>query len=421
MTPSIFGKLRLIGDEWVLSRDQRTKNALDPDKNCTLDYPTMEKGELIRFDAHGPIERVDRENGVIRGVSIITGNREASGHGVFIDETFTDQVIEAGRAQGKLGVKSRFDHPGACSRSMGTTIGRMRKFRRHEDDPNKVLADLHLLQAAKTSPDGDLFTHVLDLADEDPDAFGVSIVFREDKPETFEFDDDVSADDPRRLPHARLASLHQADVVDEPAANDGLFGRPNYWAEQIGKWADEHDGTIAEVLDKYFARNREKQQQEENDMEATELAEQNEALNVQVIELSAKVEELTTEKESAIAEGVKTGEKQAYGEVASRMESFKDAAFVVETIELSEPEAKDEFIKRLQAKRGGNGQASLSVSGGGDSPDDDDLPEPKTGQAEYDSRVAELMADGTPIMKAHQTARKELGRVRKVEIKPVEK
>ncbi|MCH8880261.1 MAG: hypothetical protein IID34_10305 [Planctomycetes bacterium] len=86
-------------------------------------------------------------------------------------------------------------------------------------------------KSSRTTPNGDLGGHVMDLAEEDPDLFGTSIVFRRDEEAEQLFTDRnqnrvgkfVSPDstNTENFPHARLAELRAVDAVDEPAANPG--------------------------------------------------------------------------------------------------------------------------------------------------------------------------------------------------------
>lgn len=167
--------------------------------------------------------------GVIRGYSAIQRG-EALGHGFWVDDYFLDQVVEHGNAS-EHGIKSRFCHPGLSADGMGKLLGRSRNFRKVGD---RVLADLHLAQSATKTPDGDLANYVMTLADEDPKAFGASIVFHSDFAAEDEFrithldDNDcfVSPDEDNvnHYMHARLEKLEASDVVDEPAANrDGFL------------------------------------------------------------------------------------------------------------------------------------------------------------------------------------------------------
>lgn len=174
---------------------------------------------------------VDREGRAIRGYSVITRG-EALGHGYWIDGEFLDSVVEAGNAaEGKI--KARYTHPGLSSDGLGTLLGRAVNFRR---EGNQVLADLEFVDSAFETPDGDLASYVMQLAEETPELFGTSVVYTADygaedlhwsqnKNEKGRF---VSPDEENaeNLPHARLARLWASDIVDDPAANpNGMFAR----------------------------------------------------------------------------------------------------------------------------------------------------------------------------------------------------
>ena len=186
--------------------------------------------------------RIDREggrydSGIIRDVAVITRG-EALGHGVWIDATMLDQVVEAGNDQ-ETGIKARFTHPGMSSDGLGKMLGRVQDFRVAGD---QVLGDLHFSESSHKTPDGDLAEYVMLLTEEDASAAGLSIVFEQDFDATEMFTDyntdesgvfispdGMNADD---LPHARLSQLRAADVVDEPAANPtGMFYRQDLPAE----------------------------------------------------------------------------------------------------------------------------------------------------------------------------------------------
>jgi len=188
-------------------------------------------------------ERVDREARVIRGVSVITRG-EALGHGVWIDEEFLSSVATFSAR----GLKSRFTHPGLSSDGTGKALGRVHGLRKQGD---KVVGDLHLLDAASRAPDGDLAGYVMDLASEDPELFGTSIVFAYDHEAEKAFTEAHSDDDgfqspdelnTKNLPHARLKALKACDVVDDPAANPGGF------FSAAGDVAEQATGALAYVL-----------------------------------------------------------------------------------------------------------------------------------------------------------------------------
>lgn len=196
--------------------------------------------------------RVDRAGGkygagAIYGVSAITSGVEALGHGWWVDEYFTRQVAEAliaGRPATESqrgGFKVRYTHPGLSSDGLSRTIGRF-----HAPEgvasteglivDEKVMGDLHFIESAHDTPDGNLAKHVMDLAETDPDIFGASISFKPDYDAEEHFAEEHRDDkgkfkspdkrNERNLFHARLSRLKAVDVVGDPAANpDGLFGQ----------------------------------------------------------------------------------------------------------------------------------------------------------------------------------------------------
>lgn len=181
---------------------------------------------------------VDREGGrfsagLITRVSVITAG-EALGHEAWIDETFISQVHDA-MLEADAGVKSRFTHPDMSSDGMGKTTSRLFNPELSKDG-RQLYADQHFLQSAHKAPDGDLAGYLMDLADEDPASYGLSIVFKRDSVAMDEFrlensdeqGEFISPDsgNVNNYEHVRLHSLHAADAVDEPAANpNGLFHR----------------------------------------------------------------------------------------------------------------------------------------------------------------------------------------------------
>jgi hypothetical protein len=187
-----------------------------------------------------PVERVDREKGVIYGAAICTEG-EAQGHGYLLDEEFINDVVRFGNAR-KNGLKMRFGHPNMSSEALGTFLGRATNLRmqRHGD---KAVArgDIELSDTAKETPNGNLYDYVLNLAADEPDAFGLSIVFAPgDSYQKAGPDGQVTEDSPW---YAKCEELLAADMVDDPAANpDGLFsawGRETF-AGQVTEFLDAH-------------------------------------------------------------------------------------------------------------------------------------------------------------------------------------
>lgn len=178
--------------------------------------------------------------GLITGVSLATVG-EALGHRMWLDQETLSQIVAMGGKE--TGLKCRFTHPGMSSDGLGRHLGRLHNLRL---DGEQVLGDLHFAQSAHETPDGDLADYVMTLAEEDPAAAGLSIVFYHDweaeeefyeaNQEEYEYQDSrgktqkgrrFQSPDPRNennYPHVRIRDLRAADVVDEPAANpSGMF------------------------------------------------------------------------------------------------------------------------------------------------------------------------------------------------------
>lgn len=191
--------------------------------------------------AHGATQ-VDREGGrygfgVIRGMSIITRG-EALGHDLWVDTDFLSDTTAAINAK-EIGLKARFTHPGLSSDGLGSYLGKVHDAKTVGD---QTFADLHFKESATQTPDGDLAAYVMQLAEDAPEDFGVSIVFDHNEAasdlhqlENTQGGRFVSPDEDNKnnFPHARMQALRAADVVDSPAANpEGLFRRNQEIAEE---------------------------------------------------------------------------------------------------------------------------------------------------------------------------------------------
>ena len=185
--------------------------------------------EIRSDDAPATPARVDREAGIIRGASVAMVG-EALGHGLLLDQTTIQQLVELGNARPQ-GIKARFTHPGMCDDGMGKQVARAKDFRVSANGLH-ALADLHFLDAATDTPDGNLRAYVMNMAEEVPEDFGLSVVMQldavwvmadgsEERAHPFEDPPEGATTD---MPFARPLHLYAADVVDEPAANElGLF------------------------------------------------------------------------------------------------------------------------------------------------------------------------------------------------------
>lgn len=196
------------------------------------------KKDLFRADVvrSGNV-KIDRDSAVINGFAVVTKGVTKDSRGEF-DDISLDSVVELGNKV-KTGVKSRFGHPNMSSTALGTFLGRVRNFRR---DGDIVRADLHIDKTAFETPDGDLAGYVLNLAESDPEMFGASMVIYWDE----EKREGLDANGNELPPFIRVTNLFSVDVVDDPAANNGLFGMP-FFSESVRPSAE-----MTAFLDKFL-------------------------------------------------------------------------------------------------------------------------------------------------------------------------
>jgi len=186
---------------------------------------------------------IDREKGIIKDI-ILCQTGEAKGHDLFINDQFIDKVVQLGN-DNKVGIKARFGHPNICSTALGTYLGRYKNFRKED---NKAIADLYLDSTSKKSPNGNLYDYVLDLAESNPDMFGASIAFKAGKAEKKL--ETVNGEEIEKS-YASILKLHACDLVDDPAATEGLFEslHEDDLAFQVSVFLDDHP-EIYELLNK---------------------------------------------------------------------------------------------------------------------------------------------------------------------------
>ena len=141
---------------------------------------------------------VDREAGMLRGVSVITEG-EAKGHALQIDAKTLEQVKACAETYAD-GLRVKMDH----HTGIDAMVGVLKNF---SIDGAQLRADMHLL---KSHAD---FAKIMEMAETMPGAFGLSIAFS-GAPE--------GGDDATRF--ARCTEIYSCDIVDIPAANPtGLF------------------------------------------------------------------------------------------------------------------------------------------------------------------------------------------------------
>jgi hypothetical protein len=263
---------------------------------------------------------VNREKGVIEGVSV-NSKGEAKGHGVFLDDEFIDNVVLQGNEK-KQGVKVRFGHPNMSSTALGTFLGRVKNFRRVGD---QAKADLFLSNAAKETPQGNLYDYVLNLAENDSDMFGMSIVFERGK--LYQRDEDgekiFEGLNGQEKVFIELDKLLASDLVDSPAANeDGLFSSFNQatFAGQVTEFLDLHPHIFSlveknpDIIEKFMNKYNEYIKLKNGELamsedikdeivkEVTEVTEELEEIQEEVEEIQEEVETLETETTAEVVE-----------------------------------------------------------------------------------------------------------------------
>jgi hypothetical protein len=167
--------------------------------------------------------RFDRDRGVIEGLSVITCG-PAIGHGFDVDDVMIRQVCDAINAAPK-GVKSHLTHAdGGSIFSAGDDpillmLGRMKNA---SVDGDRGRADMHFGRYAESSPRGNLKTFLFDLAEDDPEIAGLSVVF-----ERAPFKERRDAKNQALPPAGRVKDVLAVDWVGDPGANPtGLLSAP---------------------------------------------------------------------------------------------------------------------------------------------------------------------------------------------------
>ena len=208
-------------------------------------------------------ESVNSEKGFISRVKVCTAG-EALGHSVSLDNEFIDKVIDFGNEK-KQGLKARFGHPSMCSTSLGTFLGRFKNFRAETtsrvsgEQAYTAVADLFLSNEAKNTPNGDLFSYVSGMAENESDMFGTSIVFapgkeyrkNESGEKVFAVDDYDGEDELSEELFVECSELFACDCVDDPAANDGMFSKfaKESIAGQISEFLDTNPEVVTALSD----------------------------------------------------------------------------------------------------------------------------------------------------------------------------
>lgn len=215
---------------------------------------------IRQFQATFTAAQVDRTNRLIRGVSVMQVG-EVRGHDCFSDAKTLMTVRDCAKAY-KNGVKVRVDHGSGVL----SIVGALRGF--HIDEDGVLRGDLHLFEHAAEA------NRILELADEIPDTFGLSISFAG-------IDETI-----KKRKFARCEEIFAVDLVPEPAANaTGLFSTKtkNLNMDNEDKKDKEEKDPIAELsqkFDKYASDMDERMKKLENPEKKEELSDDEEKKEV---------------------------------------------------------------------------------------------------------------------------------------------
>lgn len=161
--------------------------------------------------------RVDRKENIIFGANLMqVGDLNEGDAREWTVDSKTLFQAQQFMSQSNNGAKARFTHPNMSSDGLGSYLGRWKNV---IIDGDKLRGDLHLADAAFKSPQGDLATYVMDLAEEDPESFGVSLAPKLDHKDREAFKTKTKDD---KWP-IRFTGVRAGDVVDTPAATTGGF------------------------------------------------------------------------------------------------------------------------------------------------------------------------------------------------------
>lgn len=209
---------------------------------------------------------VDRVGDVIRGV-VGMQQGEALGHRMIADAKTLD--ITSALSNAEDGLPSRFGHPGMSENATGKKLGKGRDF---YVDGNSLRFNLHMMQAARTSPafGQDPVEYVLNVADEAPSELGISYVLYTDFVWALQdgterpLDDDeledhwfanltTPPDSVYEHPVMRPTSVHFVDIVNEGAltSDSGLLEAVHLFDGRSSEYLHEMFALVDEWRAKY--------------------------------------------------------------------------------------------------------------------------------------------------------------------------
>ena len=241
--------------------------------------------------------RVDKDKGVIYGVSVIS-TPEAKGHGVKIDNATIQSFYD--HTQGKS-IKAYYTHDE--ENEALDAIGLWENFQIVEDgEYTKLTADFVALEAFREHKSG-YFDALFELAEKAPEAFGVSAeffasrVYYNEDGEEMEYKGEEGVE-----VYARAVEVSAFSIVAMPSANPtGLFS-VNASVEQEVE-VDDEEVDVEEFLSFNLNKTQEDLKGREQELKLSQdanalLTKQNNELSEELKEANEKLEKLSESKES---------------------------------------------------------------------------------------------------------------------------
>lgn len=229
---------------------------------ATIEKP---KTDWLRADTKGKVGSVDRDKGIIYGAILAEETVFKDKRGEF-DPAAIRKVVSLAKDK-PSGLKSRFAHPSLSADGLGKFLGRIHDVKSDtvlreagRDASGKTLTkevlvargDIHLDKTAmEPGPDGGkaLGVYIMDLAESDPDAFGMSLVLNADKFTRLDSKKRPLVDENgEELPPIWIpTALHACDCVDDGDATHSFLS-----ADLLANLPDAIVRQGCELLDKQF-------------------------------------------------------------------------------------------------------------------------------------------------------------------------
>jgi len=277
------------------------------------------------------LDSVDSENGLIKGVSLMTVG-ECIGHGVYSDLKTLQLIYELARDGGIKSFMNHEDNP--------TVIDTVGVFSGIYIDGDKVRGSFQSLKSFKQHNQKGYDT-LFEMATNAPETFGISLVL----------DSDLEVIDGKK--YLRPTKVESADFVGEPAANKSLFSKKqDEPIKDMKKITDKFSGNDAALLKAIKLMAGDPTMTEDTAIETVE--DQMDQERIQAImdentSLKAELETLKTELETVKAEN-----ESLKGNV-STLESDK-ATVEAENVELQTKLSRRGFSPiKLGVKKESNG------------------------------------------------------------------